>query len=170
MVQRRVLPWCQLPADIRHRRVRPVDAVDWLALQDAVDGGLELEQAVVLHRQADPRPLDDRDQRRSDRSHDPQPSDAEQLEPPPAGGPDEQCQQAQPAHRASQRRPEADVLAEHPEEQHLETAEDGEVGNGGGQPGGDPGQRRPKSTGRRWGASHDDGVTPSVRNPFSRPL
>ena len=52
----------------------------------------------------------------------------------------------------------------------LKAAKHDEVDGRGSQPGGDPGQRYPKSTGRRWCASHDDGVTMSVRNPFSGAL
>ena len=161
---------CQVPTEGGHRGVGPVHAVDRLAPEQAVDGGLQLEQPVVLHRQADAGALQDADQGRTHRRQQAQQRDAPQLEPPVTAARAQQEKDGKQSGGARQGEPDAVALAQHPEQHDLQSAEDAEVPNGRRQPGGGPGQRRPKSTGRRGGASHDDGVTPSVRNPFSRSL
>ena len=73
---------CQVPAERGHRGVGPVHAIDRLPLEQAVDGGLQLEQPIVLHGQADARALQDADQGRTDCGQHAQQRDAPQLEAP----------------------------------------------------------------------------------------
>jgi len=170
MVQRRVAIGRQIPWQPGHRRGGPVDAVDGLSVQESVNGRLDLEQAVVFHRQAERRPLDHGDQRRSDGGQGAQHRGHAELESPTPLDPHDQPEQCQDTPGADRGDPRADVGTQGPEQQDLQPPEHGDVGKRGGQPGGDPGQRYRRSTGRRSSASHDDGVTTSARNPFSEAL
>ena len=169
-MERRVAAARQIPGQPGHRCARPVDPIDRLAAEDPVDRRLDLEHAVVLHGQTDPWSLDYGGQGGSDRSERAKRRDA--PEPQPLGPPLErdQRQHGEQARAADHRQCGSEVSAQHPQHRQLEAAEHREIDRRGGQPGGDPGQREPRFTGRRACASHDDGVTTSVRNPFSGAL
>ena len=110
---------CQVPAERGHRGVGPVHAVDRLPLEQAVNCGLQLEQPVVLHRQADVRALQDADQRRTHGGQQAQQRDAPQLQPPETRARPEQQQEGKQCGGTGDREPDAIAPAQHPEQHDL---------------------------------------------------
>ena len=72
------------PGHLGERGVRPVDTIDRLAMHEALDGRLCLDQAVVLDGQPETWPLDDPEQRRSQPADRDQPVEQALLERPVA--------------------------------------------------------------------------------------
>ncbi|TMD24761.1 MAG: hypothetical protein E6J07_00910 [Chloroflexi bacterium] len=94
----------------------------------------------MLHRQADARALQDADQRRTHRGQQAQQRDAPELQPPVTRARPQQQEEGKQSDGAGQGEPDPVALAQHPEQHDLQSAEDAEVPDGSGQPGGGPGQ------------------------------
>ncbi len=82
VMQRRVGTRGEIPRELGHRCAGPVDAVDGLPAEESVDRRLDLEQPVMLHREAKARPLGHGVEGRSDRRERAQRRDRTELEPP----------------------------------------------------------------------------------------